>query len=330
MRRLTPNSHKHSKTPPKAARNKSKARATATAARTRSRASAAPSAPSTLATLARRMRIAGGFLLLVGLTGSLLWVWQSGVVGRQVAAVGSGIDRLLSRGGLVVRSVTVEGRERTEPTRLLAALETGRGEPIMTFDPHAARDRVEALPWVKSARIERRLPDAIHVVLIEREPLALWQRAPDGDFAVIDRGGATVEVDTRPFAGLPVIVGPDAPAAVPALMHLLSGEPALARRVRAATRVAGRRWTLRLDDIETGVEIHLPETGAAAAWTRLADLNRQARLLDRDIKVVDMRLPDRLVVRPRPGAMPTQSDPSGSSPTDAPDALPVSDRGQET
>lgn len=271
------------------------------------------------------VRLSAGFVALLGITGGAVWLWQSGTVLRQVEAVGSTLERVAARGGLVVRSVTVEGRTRTDPTRLLAALRTARGEPILSFDPHAARERVEALPWVEHARIERRLPDAIHVVLAERDPLALWQRAPDGDFAVLDRNGEPVEVDTRPFAGLPVIVGPDAPAEVPALMVLLSGEPALARRVRAATRVAGRRWTVRLDDIESGIDVRLPEVGAAAAWHRLARLERDGRLLARDIEMVDLRLPDRLVVRPRPGAMAPGAGPAPAD--DRQRAVPVSGRG---
>ncbi len=325
MRRMTPSRESPRKGARKAVPAKAGNRA-GTGARARTASGAA--APS-LAHMARRARLVGVFLALAGVSGGLLLVWQSGVIGRQVTAAGAGVERMLARGGLVVRSVTVEGRTRTEPARLLAALQTARGEPIMAFDPHAARGRVEALPWVSSARVERRLPDAIHVVLSEREPLALWQRAPDGDFAVIDRSGEPIEVDTRPHAGLPVIVGPDAPAAVPALMRLLAAEPALARRVRAATRVAERRWTLHLDDVENGVQVHLPETGAAAAWTRLADLEREARLLARDVEVVDLRLPDRLVVRPRPGALGMPDDPAASSP-DGPGALPVSDQGQET
>ncbi|MBB4286655.1 cell division protein FtsQ/DivIB [Roseospira goensis] len=279
------------------------------------------------AALWRGARLGAGFLLLLALSGGAAWVWQSGIVGRQVAAAGEALERFAARGGLVVRSVTVEGRVRTDPTRLLAALRTGRGEPILGFDPHAARTRVEALPWVAGARVERRLPDAIHVVLTEREPLALWQRAPDGDFAVIDRTGVPVEVDTRPYADLPVIVGRDAPAAVPALMALLATEPDLARRVRAATRVAGRRWTLRLDDIETGIDVRLPEGDPAAAWRRLAQLERDARLLARDIEVVDLRLPDRLVVRPRTAPEPGPGAPSTATGTRR---VPVSGPGQET
>jgi len=276
-----------------------------------------------------RVRFAGLGLVVLGVVAGGAWVWTSGMVGRQWAALGDAVEHMAMRGGLVVRSVTVEGRERTSSTRLLAALGTGRGEPILGFDPHAARSRVEALPWVASARIERRLPDSIHVVLTERAPLALWQRGPDGDFAVIDSTGLPLEADTRPFADLPVIVGAKAPAQVPALMDLLATQPDLADRVRAATWVGGRRWTLRLDSIEDGIDVDLPEQDPVAAWSRLARLERQGHLLARYIDRVDLRLPDRLVVRPDPslgfGTKPPEG-PAGARHR----ALVVSTGGQET
>jgi len=278
-----------------------------------------------------RLRLACLGLLLVGATAGAAWTWNAGVIGRQWAALGEAVDHLALRGGLVVRSVTVEGRDRTSPTRLLAALGIGRGEPILRFDPHAARARVEALPWVESARVERRLPDSIHVVLTERQPLALWQRGADGDFAVIDQAGVPLEVDTRPFATLPVIVGADAPGRVPRLLAMLAAEPALAERLRAATWVGGRRWTLRLDAIEGGIDIDLPEHDPAGAWARLARLERHGRLLARHIDRVDLRVPDRLVVRPHPslGFGPPADAPTRSG-TPAPPALAVSTAGQET
>jgi cell division protein FtsQ len=276
------------------------------------------------------MRLTAGLLVLLAVTGAGVWVWQSGVVGRQIDAAGAALERVAVRGGLVVRSVTVEGRIRTEPARLLGALGTARGEPILSFDPHAARARVEALPWVAQARVERRLPDTIHVVLTERNPLALWQRSSEGDYALIDSTGTWLEVDTRPFADLPLIVGDDAPGVVPSLMDLLATEPGLAQRVRAATWVDRRRWTVRLDGIESGIDVRLPETNPGAAWRRLAALDRDTNLLARDIDRVDLRLPDRLVVRPRsPGLVGGDGETAPGAPASAPRVL-VSTSGQET
>jgi cell division protein FtsQ len=66
-------------------------------------------------------------------------------------------------------------------------------------------------------------------------------------------------------------------------------------------RVGGRRWNLRLD---SGIDIALPEEDASGAWHRLAELERSEGILERDIQMVDLRLPDRLVVRATPTEQP--------------------------
>jgi cell division protein FtsQ len=75
--------------------------------------------------------------------------------------------------------------------------------------------------------------------------------------------------------------------------------PDLRERITAAVRVGGRRWSLKLDD---GIDVHLPETGLDNALLRLADLDKSQQLLARDVEAVDLRLPDRLVLRLTPDA----------------------------
>ena len=78
------------------------------------------------------------------------------------------------------------------------------------------------------------------------------------------------------------------------LVELLDTEPDLAERVEAAVRIAGRRWNVRL---KGGIDIRLPEEGSEQAWHRLADYHREHALLDHRLNVVDLRFPDRLIVR---------------------------------
>ncbi len=77
----------------------------------------------------------------------------------------------------------------------------------------------------------------------------------------------------------------------------MNSEPDLRRRVTAAVRVGGRRWNVQ---IEGRIDVRLPEADTAAAWSQLARIERQQGLLSRDVIVIDLRLPDRLVVRTDP------------------------------
>jgi cell division protein FtsQ len=196
--------------------------------------------------------------------------------------------------GLIVGDVEVVGRNTTKPSTILGALGAERGTPILAVDLERARRQLESLPWVRSATIERRLPQTLFVRLVERQPLAVWQH--DGRQELIDAEGEAIAVkDLSRFSELPTVVGADAAKHAAALLAMLGQQPDLARRVTAAVRVDDRRWNLRID---RRVEVLLPEdNAAAAAWARLADLDRTQQLLKRDVEAVDMRLPDRLVLR---------------------------------
>jgi cell division protein FtsQ len=262
----------------------------------------------------------GGLALAVSLVGGLgFWLGSSGVAAY---ASGTLLDRALALTGhlgFAVREVYAEGRVRTDPEALRAKLGIVVGQPILAVDPTATRARVEQLPWVEQASVERLLPDRIEVRLVERQPLALWQRADR--FALIDRGGAIIAPDIAALEGLSevpdgadphadlsirwgqlrVLVGEQAPRHAAELFALLSTEPALWARVAAATWVGDRRWTLRLDN---RIDVLLPERNVLQAWRFLAQKAREDALLERAISVVDLRfLPNRLRLRLDPEAL---------------------------
>lgn len=221
------------------------------------------------------------------------WVWQNELLaGSGESAVAWMVDRTADV-GLKVDEIFVTGRSQTPRDDLLAALRLDRGTPILAFDPDAARARVEKLPWVRQAVVERMLPDTVLLHIEERKPLALWQNR--GEFHLIDEEGSVIlRQGLERFSDLPIVVGPDAPAHAKALLETLQAEPELMDRVRAAVRVSGRRWNLVL---ENGVDVQLPEDDPRGAWLRLAEYERKHRVLERDVEALDLRLPDRLIVR---------------------------------
>lgn len=236
----------------------------------------------------------------VVLAGGIAYVTKDGLPPALRAALDTtDRDALMASAhlGLSVQQVLVDGRVETPAADVLHVLEVSRNAPILAFDPADAKAQLEKLPWVKTASVERRLPNILYVRLVEREPLALWQR--NGELSLIDHDGVVIPgVDIHRFANLPIVVGDGAPKHAADLFALLAKEPDLARRVTAAVRVSDRRWNLRLD-LGGGrtVDALLPELNPAAAWERLADLDRKQGLFDHNIIAVDLRFPDRLIVR---------------------------------
>jgi cell division protein FtsQ len=255
----------------------------------------------------RRLRPAlagGGLIAVVVLLGVLLHTLGHGANWRE--RLGNATASL----GLRVQDIIIEGRQKTPEPLLWAALGVGRGDPILSFSVAEARTRLETINWVQSATVERLLPGTILVHLTERSPIAVWQH--DGRFALIDRDGNTVtDSDVATFAGqLPLVVGLGAPKAAAALIDALAAQPTLQGRVVAAVRVGERRWNLRMNN---GTDVLLPEGAEMQALAKLVELQAAHALLDRPLQAVDLRLPDRLVVRPLPD--PSRTPPPPRKPT---------------
>lgn len=248
----------------------------------------------------RTIKIAAASTTLAVVLGLSIALWRAGVPDAVADAYDDarrGVLAATGSAGLKVREILVEGRVETPARHVLAVLDVKRGSPILGFDPAQARAELERLAWVKEASVERRLPDMIFVRIVERRPLALWQHS--ARLSVIDHDGREIkDADLAKFAKLPMVVGDDAPKYAAQLLALLALEPDLEKRVAAAIRVGSRRWSLRMDAGDgITVDVHLPEENAGAAWSRLAEIERANKLLDRNVSVIDMRNPDRLIVR---------------------------------
>jgi cell division protein FtsQ len=252
----------------------------------------------------RRALVVWAGLLVAACVGTGWLAWNAGIPQRTATSAVESMVAASARLGFVVRDVFVVGRGETPKRTLLEALAVKRGAPILSVDLEEARQRVQALPWVRHASVRRVLPDTLIVEIVERRPLALWQH--EKKFALIDEEGQVIlRDDVGPFSRLMVVVGEDAPANAAVLVRMLASEPELLPRVTAAVRVGGRRWNVHLAD---GIDVKLPEQDPERAWRRLADYQRQHRLLDKPVRVLDLRLEDRLVVRPAESRRETGSD----------------------
>ena len=237
--------------------------------------------------------------LIAGAVGAFLIVatagvtWISGAAADLAANMGRSVRQATIAAGFTVAHVKVSGREATPRDELLAAIGLGRGDPILFFDADEARARIERISWVSSAAVRRLLPDTVFIELAERVPAARWQL--DGQLLLIDREGKVLRgPDVAEFPHLKRVVGPGAADKVGELFELLGAEPELFARVKDAVRVRNRRWDLAFDN---GVVVMLPEEGADFAWRHLATLDREKGLLSKAIVAVDLRLPDKLVVK---------------------------------
>jgi cell division protein FtsQ len=240
----------------------------------------------------RRMAIVVVGLGLVGFAADR--AWQAPATARLLGSTRERLIRTTADAGFVVGRVYSEGRTLADEKSLRNALEPYYGRPILSVDLDELNDRIENVPWVRSASISRQLPDTLWVRLDEHRPIARWMDGNRQVVLVSDAGEVVRGANAARFRGLPLLFGKGAPGRAAELLRLVAGEPALAARVTGARLVGERRWDVHLDG---RVEVRLPAAQPEAAWRRLAAEERASAVLGRAITAVDLRHPDWLTLR---------------------------------
>lgn len=249
-------------------------------------------APSRFARLARPgvgMAAVAAMFAIVGMAGAL----QNGAYDEFVSQRGQPWDLAARLFGFDIAAVSISGRERLSEKEVLAAAGVGPGQSLPFLVASDVRDRLLATPIIKSARVMKLYPDRLVIEIEERHPAGLWQR--DGNVSVVSEDGVPlIDFRDKSLLGLPFVVGDGAQKRLPEYIALMKLAGDLSKRVKAGVLVAGRRWDLEMIN---GVTVRLPEENPGAAIDTLTRMQKEARILDRDIMSIDLRARDRVAFR---------------------------------
>ncbi|MBN8920764.1 MAG: cell division protein FtsQ/DivIB [Rhizobiales bacterium] len=202
-------------------------------------------------------------------------------------------DTVANAAGFKIATLTVTGRAQLSEAELLAAGGITTNTSLLLLDVAAVRQKLESSPWIAHATVRKLYPNHLEIAIEERQAFALWQK--NGQISLIAVDGtvlAPVEAGSAPR--LPLVVGPGAAAKAHDFLGMLDRYPVLRDDMRAAILVADRRWNLRM---KSGLDIRLPEEGVDAALDTLMALDREKKLLTRDLTAIDLRIPERVTVR---------------------------------
>ena len=209
---------------------------------------------------------------------------------------------------LAVESIAVRGVDADRQAEVLQVADVASGENVLDVDLTAVQERVEALPWVQTAVVARRLPSTVEVRVATRPPVLLGRAA--GQAWLLDAEGAVLARVGDDTADLPVV---DLPAA-PVVGDVLADPVTLAVAQVAADMPLGMgEWVVGYeavgpDDID--VTLQVPTEGGPVPLVvhlgRPIEIDRKAATIaslvretvDRGMRPTgfDVRIPDRPVV----------------------------------
>jgi len=244
-----------------------------------------------------RILICFWILCFICFAGFCVWGWHSGYIQKKYEKLKTQYHQMMGNAGFVLNDILIQGRVRTSKTDIKNALNLPVENLILTFDLNQMQKNLSQLPWIKEVSVSRQLPDILFIRLIERTPIALWQKG--NAYFPLDEHGNLINTNCEECVYLPLVVGENAPKATPELIETLNKFNNLKDRVVSAVFINNRRWNLYIDDIQNGIIVLLPEADLMNSLKRLDTLQQTKKVLDRDIEKIDLRFADKTIIKPK-------------------------------
>lgn len=202
-------------------------------------------------------------------------------------------SQLLTASGLSVKKISIIGNGRTSIAVIKKTIAPVDNISMFSLNLESLKNKIEALPWVQHVSVQRLFPSTLKINIQERKPLALWQK--QNQLLLIDLSGCPIPISNiKAFRNLPLVVGANANKKASSLLDILSKTVYLKNLVKSASLIYNRRWNLNLSN---GGIVQLPEHNWESAISNLETLNKKSKLLDKNLELIDMRIPPQIILR---------------------------------
>jgi cell division protein FtsQ len=216
-----------------------------------------------------------------------------GPIAMSAASLGEMVQNEFADAGFAIAAIEISGQTLASEAAIFEALGLSPGISTLNFDPDAARSRLLDLPAISDVTIRKIYPDRVTVSVVEKLPVARWR--VDGVTFVVDATGEQIGEDGGAYSDLPLVIGDGAADDALVMIGALERHPALKEGLVALSRIGDRRWDMIYD---SGLRVQLPESGVAQALDRIEVYQNSFSLLDRDVSLIDLRVPGLIALQP--------------------------------
>lgn len=204
--------------------------------------------------------------------------------------------------GFYPKRVSVSGNRIVSSGEILQRAAIASHENLWLQNMRAAAARIEAIPYVKTARIHRSLPASVHITIVERAPFATVQYGEQS--ALVDRDLRVLpQADEAPVT-FPLIVAKTATMPAPGafirdadVRRLRDDFDALGRAHVAVRSLRYDRFGDLVATTRGGISLLLGDDADLAKKTPLIDpIISQVSASGKKLAAVDLRAPKTPVV----------------------------------
>lgn len=192
--------------------------------------------------------------------------------------------------GFKIKKIEIIGGSPRVASMVRDSIQTNEGESIFKKSSAELYMNVKKIPWVKSAIVQKSLPNIVKLKITEATPIAIYQH--NSKSTLIDEDGNFIEDVKEKPAGMPIISGINANKKAKEILGVIVKFEELKERLEILSFVRERRWDMTI----SGVQVKLPEKNLEDALDVLSILMKSGKINKNTVDSIDLRLPQSVVI----------------------------------
>jgi len=203
------------------------------------------------------------------------------------------ITSIMGRGPVSeVKHVSIiSDSKNTDLEQIRLAIGISHGTNIKSVDLHQINNRVSKVPGVKKSAV-RRLSNGDIIIKTEQHKVAA--QLSDGVYYYpLSEDGTKIDTPSTERNENTIVFRGSVPENFTEIVSVVSG---ISGDIDYMYLVESRRWNIYT---KNGTLIYLPEDEPSVAVNKIKRLNNTHKILSRDIEIIDMRDPARILVKTR-------------------------------
>ena len=208
----------------------------------------------------------------------------------------SGFQQHLYQLGFKVEKIYINELSFVKITDVIDNLDFADNSPIIKLDKLANQKKLEQDFWIDKAQINILYPNIVKIHITEKVPEFIW--IYQDQYIALDKSGKILKVLSKEelvkFSSFILLVGQNVRSVTDNLLNIIKIDSELYKLIAKAIWVSNRRWNIQFID---GFTVKLPQKNPIAAWQYFLTLNKQVGLLNKNIKSLDLRVPEKIFMQ---------------------------------
>ena len=201
-------------------------------------------------------------------------------------------NQILINSGFTIKNIEVLGANHLDKDDIIKIVRTYNNVNIFKVNIRDIYRKIKNNTWIKKASIQVIYPNAIKILLTEKEPIAIWQNRY-GNNLITKTGEVILEKNLEDFkVYLPIIIGDNANKNIHSILNIFSANKDFLKNIWSLTFVNERRWDIHFNQ---GLTIRLPSKNVRKAWEKVVYLDQNYNILSLGLTEIDLRNPNQIL-----------------------------------